>query len=136
LNSQRYFCFDVVGCVWISVALFDVEICLTGYFTFVPIRRRVVEVDRAWKFFGGKKKTINKKSCGDWLLTWTWLIKNQGESTLYPHDVSTYWQFDAQCLKIGRWPPWRLPLVSIWTFCPLSLAKVTESGSRALHMTT
>jgi hypothetical protein len=25
-----------------------------------------------------------------------------GESTLYPSHVSTYWQFDAQCLKIGR----------------------------------
>jgi hypothetical protein len=24
------------------------------------------------------------------------------ENTLYPPDVSTYWQFDAQCLKIDK----------------------------------
>jgi hypothetical protein len=29
-------------------------------------------------------------------------LKIFGESTLYPPDVSTHWQFDTQCLIFGR----------------------------------
>jgi hypothetical protein len=41
-----------------------------------------------------------------------------GEITLYPLDVSTYWQFDTQCLIFGRWPPSSCICVPPWTFRP------------------